>query len=133
VSREYADVILTSINSPLLGQRRLDDAAKLTVTQEATRTPVKTMNRRRTARGFRSGTKTYTAQLQVEIQLTPEVDWSLLFQTSDQFLLTYELGDGGNRWQLADCIISNISTEGDEDGGLQMTVDLLALDHRLEP
>jgi hypothetical protein len=51
----------------------------------------------------------------------------------DQFLLTYELGEGGSRWQLADCIISNISTEGDEDGGVQMTIDLLALDHRLEP
>lgn len=133
MSREYADVILTSIKSQIVGLRRLDDAAKLTVTSEVTRTPVKTMNRRRTARGYRSGTKTYTAQLVVEIQLIEEVDWNLLYQLDDEFLLAYELGDGGLRWQLADCIISNISTEGDEDGGLQRTIDLLALDHRLQP
>lgn len=133
MAREYADVVLTSIKSQVIGLRRLDDAARLRVESEVTRTPVKTMNRRRTARGYRSGTKTYSAQLVVEVQILPEVDWNLLYQLDDEFLLSYELGDGGLRWQLADCIISSISTEGDEDGGIQMTIDLLALDHRLQP
>src|SRR6266498_3432104 len=123
MSRQYVDVILTSLNSPLLGQIRLNDAAKLSTKQEATRTAVKTMNRQRTARGYRSGTKTYSGQLTMEVQMPPEVDWALLFLADDEFLLTYEMGDGGQRFQLVDCIISNVDTEGDEDGGTQMTID----------
>lgn len=137
MARDYVDVILTSINSDLIGQRRLDDVARIRVEAEVTRTPVKTMNRRRTARGFRSGTKSFSGQLVVEIQkapdLTSNVDWMLLFRADDEFLLTYEMGDGGLRYQLADTIISNISIEGDEDGGGQMTIDWQALDHRLQP
>lgn len=133
MARQYADVILTSLNSPVLGQIKLQDAAKLTVTQEVTRTAVKTMNRRRLARGYRSGTKTYTGQLTVEEQMPAEVDWALLFELGDEFLLTYELGDGGQRNQLVDCIISNIGLEGDEDGGIQRTVDFTALEHRKQP
>lgn len=133
MAREYVDVVLCSLNSPILGQFKLDDAAKITVTQEVTRTPVKTMNRRRIARGYRSGTKLYTSQLVVEVQLVPEVDWPLLFKLDDEFLLTYEMGDGGSRWQLVDSIISNIGTDGDEDGGTQMTMDMLSLDHRRQP
>ncbi len=130
MSNEYADVVLTSLSSPLLGKITLNDAAKIKVDEEVTRTAVKTMNRRRKARGYKSGTKSYTAELVVEVQMPEEIDWGALFEFDDQFLLTYELGDGGGRYQLVDCIVGSTGLEGDEEGNVQRTISLQALNHR---
>lgn len=134
MAQEYVDIAHIQISAPQpIGKVTLQDVVSLKVDTEKPKKPVKTMNRRREARGFRRGTLEVSAELSVEMALNPEVDWNFMLQADMPFLLTYERGDNGQRWQLVDAEVSSVSEEEGEDGEAQLRVSIMALSHRPVP
>lgn len=130
---DFADVMLTGLSSPTLGKITLNHAAKLKVTQRRTQTYKHTMTRSRAPRGFASGPSEIDGELMCEVGLPEEVDWVLLYDLNEAFLFSYEVGDGGQRFQMSDCKVEENGLEGDADGNVQRSVNFKALRHRSVP
>jgi len=127
---DFADVILTGFSSTSQGTIKLNHAARLKITQTRTQTPKHTMTRTRKPRGFCSGPKQTSGELMNEIGLPEEIDWVQVYELNEFFLFTYELGEGGRRYQVVDCKIEENGLEGDADGNVQRSINFQALDHR---
>lgn len=128
--REYADVILTALAWDE-GKRALRDASRMRIEQERAQNPVKTMTRARTVRGFTTGAITNSGELVTFVGMPEEVDWDALFRANKRLLLGFELGDGGKRYNAVGLKITNISIEGEADGGVERTISFVFED--LEP
>jgi len=130
---DFADVILTGISSPSLGKIILNHAASLKVTRTRTQTEKTTMTRDRAPRGFASGPPLVAGELMNEVGLPEEVDWVTLADRNEYFLFSYELGDGGRRFQCVDCKIEEDGLDGDSEGKVQRSISFKARRHRAVP
>lgn len=131
---EYVDRLFAEIDAPQpVGKVELLDVVSIDVEEDQPLQTVKTMTRNRKARGFRAGTIDVTAELTLAMPLAPTVDWHYLRRYGIVFDLKYEAGDGGQRFQLIDCRVQNISKSSNEDGEAELKVSLMALDHAAVP
>lgn len=97
------------------------------------KTPVKTMRRVRRALGYTRGVPDFTADLKVIYPTaSPEIDWDALLASGEEFLIVYEQGLGGQRYQLVSCVVDDITKPFNEGGKTEFTVKITALDHRPE-
>lgn len=112
------------------GKRSLQDLMELSIDDGQEDRPVYTMNRRRVARGFRSGPVTVTATLTVAMATDPEVDWNALRRSKEEFTLGYERGSGGLRYQLVNARVSSIRERYGQDGEPSWEVGLVATELR---
>jgi hypothetical protein len=128
-TQEYASIILLSLDSPTLGRVALKDAVTFDKTTTQAKTPVNTMNARRTARGYRTSTKAVTWTLTTPVRKgDPEVDWEAIRDSNEEFNLRYERDDNGKARQLLDCVVNEVQEQASEDGTMTMTVSGMALD-----
>lgn len=131
---EFVDIALPFISSATLGTITLNDVVSLDVNLSHDSKPVKTMNRRRRSRGFQTNTPEYAADMEVAVQLAnPEVDWIDLQQSKETFLIGYREGKGGQRRQLVDCQVADVSDAYSEEGEMRRRVSIMALDFRKVP
>ena len=134
MGQEYVDIAHVLIDAPQpIGKRSLKDVVSIKVDTSKPKKPVKTMNRDRKARGFRRGTLEVSVELVVEMAINPEVDWNYLLEADLPFLLVYERGDNGQRWQVVDCEVAEVSEEEGEDGEAQQRISIVATGHRPTP
>ncbi len=133
MATQYVDYVLLEIEGPQLGSVTLKDIISMSITDDTPLKKVKTMGRRRTPRGYRTGTKDVTAELVSEIAFSPEVDWYAIKDRGEEFNLTYERKEDGVRRQLADCRVQNVAEEHNEEGESQLRISLLVLEHRPVP
>ncbi len=132
----YVDIAYgLAISASSTGTKPLEDVVRLSVEKNHPSAAVKTMNRRRRARGFQHGTPEYSAELVVAVQVgdEEEVDYDDLQRTKEYFLLAWREGAGGKRKQLVDCVVENVSDPFEEEGGMRRTVRVMALDYRRVP
>jgi hypothetical protein len=92
--------------------------------------PVYTMNKRRVARGFRSGPVTVTGSATVAMAVDPEVDWNALLHSKEEFTLGYERGGGGLRYQIVSMRVTSISEKYGQDGEPAWNVSFVATELR---
>lgn len=131
---EYVDIAHVMIDAPSpIGKVTMHDVVSLKVDTSKPKKPVKTMNRQREARGFKRGTLEVSVELTVEMAMNPEVDWNYMLQADVPFMLVYERGDNGQRWQVVGCEVSEVSEEESEEGEAQQRVTIMALGHRPTP
>lgn len=112
------------------GKRTLSDLVDLEVNDGQEDRPVFTMNRRRTARGFRSGPVTVTGSATIAMAVDPEVDWNKLLKTKEEFTIGYERGDGGKRYQLVSCRVTGVAEKYGQDGEPSWSVSFVATELR---
>lgn len=122
--REYADVILTGIAWDST-KMVLRDLARLRIDAKRAQNPVKGMWRGRGVRGFTSGTKELTGELETAVGLPAEVDWFDLWQSNKRLLMGIEVGDGGKRHNVVGMRITDVSLDGGEDGEVKQTVSFV--------
>ena len=91
---------------------------------------VTTMRRARRGLGFKQGVPTFEIDLEVKMVNPPEIDWLALKQDRTLFLLAYEENDGGQRFSIEDCLVTEVSKGFNSDGEATQSVKILALDHR---
>lgn len=129
MAEEYVDIALCRLREKDGTTYDLQDVVdfKPTVTKE--KKPVATMNRRRTARGYTSGTKMIKWEMTVALRKgTPEYDWRAACAKDRIFDLIIEEGDGGARRTFIDCTVNECSPSFQEGGETRMTISGEALD-----
>lgn len=115
------------------GSKELETIMAIDVHQSDPKAPVKTMRRSRRAIGRTRGVPDFTADLKVVYPTAaPEVDWDALLASGEEFLIVYEQGLGGRKFQLVDCAVDDISKPFSESGKTEFSVKITALDHRPE-
>lgn len=128
MAREIVDISLLELDG-----QELETVRSFSITKADPKTPVKTMRRKRRALGYQRGVPDYSADLEVVLLAgDPEVDWDALQKSGQRFLIAYERGIDGQRRNLVDCIVDEITEPYDEGGETRVTVRVLALDERPE-
>ena len=131
---QFVDIALPTISSTTIGTKALKDVVSIDVSMTHSSNPVKTMNKRRRARGFQTNTPDYSADMEVAVQLaSPEVDWIELQQSKEIFTIFYREGANGVRRQLVDCQVADVSDAYSEEGEMRRRVTVMALDFRKVP
>lgn len=112
------------------GKRSLNDVVEIEVQIGQDDRPVYTMNKRRVARGFRSGPVAVTGSMTVAMAFEPEVDWNALLNSKEEFTLGYERGSGGVRYQIVNMRVSSIAEKYGQEGEPTWTVTFVATELR---
>jgi len=127
---QIVDRIFCQIDIPGTGSVRLDDVIEdIEIKESVDLKARKTMNKQRKARGFTEGVPEIGADLTVLMVVPPPVDWYKLRRSRVVFRITYDDGEAGQRFQLRDCRINDISKSGNADGDTTLKVSIMALDH----
>lgn len=126
----YVDIANVKLEAESLGVVELLEVMELKVTNTKERNRVNTMNRRRLARGYRSGTKEVNGTLTIARAVEPEVDYHTLFESDELFQLYVEWADSGKRRHIVDCIVSEIEAGADEGGEPTWEISFEAIDDR---
>jgi hypothetical protein len=113
------------------GAKELRTVVEVTVDIKDPKAPVKTMNRARRSIGFTRGVPEIDLTLSVvDLVGNPEVDWTAILMSGEEFMFTYETGIGGKRQTVSPCVISEISKPFKEDGIVRYSVKMIGIDHR---
>jgi hypothetical protein len=129
MARDIVDIALVEINSTSQGSKELDTVVEMSVGVTDSVSAVKTMRRKRRPLGYQTGVPDFSVDLTVVLlRGTPEVDWRALQRSKEKFALTYEESEGGKRFTLVDCIVTEVSKPFAESGEMRASVKLLALD-----
>jgi hypothetical protein len=127
------DIALVEINSSVTGSLEMTTLTQFNVTKNDPKTPVKTMNRRRRAIGYTRGVPEFQVEIECALEFgSPEVDWDELQKSGELFLLAYERGDSGERRNLRDCVVADVSEPYTAEGETRMSVTIMALDEKGE-
>lgn len=59
----------------------------------------------------------------------PEIDWEYLDETKEVFGMTRQV-QGGRRTQYPECMVSKMDSNGEADGKLMFTVEIVALERK---
>jgi len=91
--------------------------------------PVSTMNRSGKALGYKKGNVSVTGSIESKIRNPREFDWHSYLRNGTEFLIVYEEAAGGVRFQVTDCLITEIGVSHGEDGESMDRISFTALDH----
>ncbi len=112
------------------GKKKLDHLVEMSIDDGQEDRPVFTMNKRRVARGFRSGPVTVTGSLTIAMAVDPEVDWNALRRSKEEFTIGWERGDGGLRYQLVSVRVTSIRERYSQDGEPSWEVGIVSIELR---
>lgn len=130
MSRFVEDVLILDYSGPQ-GNVELEQVESATVNRTKSKTRVKTMNRRRAALAFQTGTEEVEISLTVVPELVdPEVNWISAWKNDEEFLLVGERGLNGTRETYRDCQISSCNNTYNENGEARLEVSVMALTSR---
>lgn len=115
------------------GHKELETIMSIDVHQSDPTTTVKTMRRNRRALGRTRGVPDFTADVKVVYPTAaPEVPWDALLASKEEFLMIYEQGLGGQKYQMVDCVVDDISKPFSESGKTEISLKITFLDHLAE-
>lgn len=137
MAREVVDEALVEIsipNGPQAGNVELQELMSFDIDEtDPGAEVVKTMRRRRRGIGIKRGIPEFELSLEVKPVNPPEVDYLQLKQSRRFFQLFYEENDGGRRFVVEDCQVTEVSKTRNAEGEATDTITIIALDHRLDP
>lgn len=117
MAETYVDVELIELDIPGTGLVVLDDAMSLSRTRTGESTVVFTMRRQKFGRGYRRAPKSFSWELEVARRVGgDEVDYRGMQDDNVVFQIYVEEGDGGQRRQLVDCTIDEVSDDTNAEG-----------------
>jgi hypothetical protein len=126
---QYVDCAFIKVKREGEGLVELEEGSKLSIKRTKSRKVVNTMNRRRVGKGYRSATKAVTFELEIPRTVNgTEVPWVEMFDKDEIFHMPYEMGDGGQRRSLIDCIVDSADDDFSEDGEAVLRIAGMALD-----
>jgi hypothetical protein len=129
----FVDIALLKVKREGGGLVELVEPSKLTVNRSKERKVVNTMNRARRGRGYRTATAAFTFELEVPRAVAgTEIDWLDMWDRDEMFVIVYEMGDGGARRSLVDCIIADVNDSFGEDGEAMLSISGMALDDKAD-
>ncbi len=133
MARSVVDIALLEVAVPGSARVELQETMSfdLTVTNAGAES-VKTMRRKRRSIGFKRGVPDFEVDLEVKPVNPPEVDWEELERLGTLFRMFYEENEGGRRFTLTDCLVTEVSKTFNADGEATKAVKILATNHRLE-
>ncbi|KKM84772.1 hypothetical protein LCGC14_1295790 [marine sediment metagenome] len=136
MAREVVDVAFVEVSiptGPQSGNTELQELMSIDIDEtDPGAEAVKTMRRRRRAIGFKRGVPEFELSLEVKPVNPPEINWLGLKQQGTLFQLFYEENDGGQRFTVEDCLVTEVSKTRNAEGEATDTITVLALDHRLD-
>lgn len=127
--QEYVDIALIELKDANGALVELNDVVDLSVDVTTSTTLVKTMNRKRRARGYRRGVVEVSGSLTVEKKVVPEFDFRRSMLVGETIQLYYDEAEDGVRYHLKDIRITEVGNEAGEDGSSNLKVTFMALDH----
>lgn len=134
MAREIVDIALVEIDVPQGPNLELNEMSELTIGDtDPGAAPVKAMRRARRSIGFKRGVPEFEIGLEIMPVNPPEVDYRALKAAGTIFQIYYEENDGGQRFQIQDCLVSSVEKTRNAEGEATNSVTILALDHFLEP
>lgn len=123
MAQEFADIYNVEIDNV-----EMETIKSISVTTTNTKTPVKTMNRDRVAKGVTQGMREFSVKISAAVQLSdPEIDWHAWAAGKIAKTITYEVGDGGTRVTLIDVYVNSVDEKADEGGEIMWDIDAVAL------
>lgn len=137
MAREVADILQIEINAPSEGHKRLRTVMEISINDtDPNAETVKTINPERKAIAHKSGISDIEVELQVKrLFPDPEVDWFRLKKLREIFTIYYIEAAGlteAARYVLEDCKVTEVSGTSNSEGEADMTVKIIAIDHRRE-
>ena len=134
-ARQVVDIALLEIGLPTSfgGNIEMNEVMDFGITEtDAGAEAVKTMRRSKRSIGFKKGVPDYEVDLEVKPVIGQEVPWERLRISGTLFKMFYEEGDGGEKFRLTDCLVTEISKSFNADGEATKSIKILALDHKPE-
>ena len=133
MGREVVDIALLEVETAA-GSVVLQEVMTFDLTEtDPGAEVVKTMRRSRRGIGFKRGVPDFEVDLEVKPVNPPEVDWLSLKQSGELIQMFYEDNDGGQRFQVRDCLVTEVSRTRNAEGEATDSIKILALDHFPEP
>ena len=134
MARDIVDIALMEISVPGGPNLELQEVMSFDITEtDAGAEAVKTMRRARRSIGFKRGIPDFEIDLEIKPVNPPEVDYKVLQEDGTLFQLAYEENDGGRKFLIIDCIVTEVSKTRNSEGEATNTVKILALDHTPQP
>jgi len=128
MARSYCDIAYITADG-----KELHDVTSLEITRARSNAEaVSTMSRRRRPLGYKKGNVATELTIESRVRSPREFNWYEWLRTGEEFLIVYEEADGGARWHLVDCLVTEVATTHGEDGESTDRVRLLALDQKPE-
>jgi hypothetical protein len=87
------------------------------------------MNRRKKARGYRSGVSETTGDLSVERKIVPEMYWRDVYRRGEIIQIYYSEARDGRRFQVKDVKVTEVAISDSESGDSSLKISFMALDH----
>lgn len=121
----FVDIALVEIDDI-----EMETIKALSVNPSNPKTPVKTMNRDRVAKGYTQGIQEFGFKLTVAVREKPEIDWHGWVLSRQRRRVVYEQADNGLRVSLGGCVANSIDEKYDQDGEAVYEIDCMALTRR---
>ncbi len=134
-ARQVVDIALLELGLPeqFGGNIELNEIMDFGITEtDAGAEAVKTMRRSKRSIGFKKGVPDYEVDLEVKPVVGQEVPWEDLRIAGTLFPMFYTEGDGGQKFVVRDCLVTEISKSFNADGEATKSIKILALDHKPE-
>jgi hypothetical protein len=93
---------------------------------------VKTMTPEKRGIGFTTSVPDFEISLTVMPTVNPEVDWLALRESGETFNMFYEENLLGRRFVIQTAKVTEVSKSFNADGEAELTVKILALNHKLQ-
>jgi hypothetical protein len=127
----YADIYPITVTRPGQPARQMRDVMTVSVTASSEKTAVFPMVRKRKATGFTRGPKKYTWEAEVAVPLAGlEIGWFEMLDLDEECLMEIEHGDGGERRQLVDFVVDEITDSSNGEGNATTRIRGKATDYR---
>lgn len=130
MANDVASQAVWSINSASQGNKRIRRMKDWDVGNDAS---VEAQNevgsREPTAFVEKPGPRTITFNIRETKGSRPEIDWDALESSREVFSLTRQFV-GGRRTQWPECMVSKVSSSGDDESSNMYSVEILALSQR---
>jgi hypothetical protein len=128
-ARTVVDIALLDVALPT-GNVRLQEVMSFEINEtDPGAEAVKTMRQKRRAIGVKHGVPDFEITLEVKPVVGQEVDWLKLKRDGTYFNIYYEENDGGQRFRVEDCVVTEVQKSFNAEGEATQSVNMIALDH----
>jgi hypothetical protein len=128
-AKDYASISLLQLQDDAGTFVELEDARSCDYEVTKDRKVVQTMNKRRRAKGFQSANLMLTVTIEVpQRRGRPEYDWLDALLNDRLIQLYVERDDGGQRFILADLMVTSVAPTSNTDGEAMERISLAGCD-----
>lgn len=133
MSQSYADIYPITVTRPGGAAREMRDVTSISITTTQEKEPKFAMRRSRLASGYGKGARKITFEMECDVPAAGlEIDWFEIQASGEECLAVIEHGDGGERRQLVDFVVDEITDQANADGKATARIRGKAIDYRLD-